>query len=585
MAEASQPTPAVTTPPTAEATTAVLEQVLDVSSVRVLLCINNHSLTHSLTHAQIQLSKTKQELKEMCEILEQTQNSFAAAQVAYAASTTELDTLKSTHAAACKAQEDAHKKEMATLQARIKALSEQHEHAVEDHAKALADLKTAHDKTSAELVATKTTADEGKKANVELDKQLTKAKSEVESMKQQLAGTEATNKALSDTLRTYENNIQTLNAKAVELQASIKTLAAEKEVLSSEKARMADDAKHTHANLTSAVEVSLTLESRITALNATISNLQAELQQASMEIQRLKSENAIISCLQQRIDDLTRTVADRERVAAEFASMIHRPGMYSTDEPALPAQYVDHYSTLLAKLRVFAGFVVGSKLNGAFIEQEVAPEISRVLIDGADAATFGLDTKTFARAMLIAACSKALFNHFTSPTFDDATIPLTRYGAAYKDRLAMRRAFAKQFDQIRSTSASDLFANSTPFSHWVDSVKGQLQQITGVTDAEQFDQVILGVGTDPRVQLRFWEVCQLVWALHKLSRAFAIEPEMIRPAPGDAVDASCCKSHYLYDPEDLDKQAPDYATLSVACVLLPGFELDGHVMPCDVLWA
>ena len=41
------------------------------------------------------------------------------------------------------------------------------------------------------------------------------------------------------------------------------------------------------------------------------------------------------------------------------------------------------------------------------------------------------------------------------------------------------------------------------------------------------------------------EVCKRVWALHKLVRAYAVPPEMVRFARGEAVSAKYCKSECM----------------------------------------
>ena len=63
------------------------------------------------------------------------------------------------------------------------------------------------------------------------------------------------------------------------------------------------------------------------------------------------------------------------------------------------------------------------------------------------------------------------------------------------------------------------------------------------------------------------EVCKRVWALHKLVRAYAVPPEMVRFARGEAVSAKYCKSECMATDDEAtgvvdDAQVCDW----VACV-------------------
>ena len=81
----------------------------------------------------------------------------------------------------------------------------------------------------------------------------------------------------------------------------------------------------------------------------------------------------------------------------------------------------------------------------------------------------------------------------------------------------------------------------------------------------------------------FWKVCQLTWRLHKLSRAYCVEPEIVRVAPGALAVERYSNMSRWQTGEDDDSGCGTPARGTVACTVMPGFELDGKVCSCDVL--
>ena len=81
----------------------------------------------------------------------------------------------------------------------------------------------------------------------------------------------------------------------------------------------------------------------------------------------------------------------------------------------------------------------------------------------------------------------------------------------------------------------------------------------------------------------FWKVCAQTWTLHKLARAFFVEPEIVRIAPGETAEGrySCVSPLQLGQIEEQASVTPARGT--VVCTVMPGFELDGFVYPCDVV--
>jgi len=266
----------------------------------------------------------------------------------------------------------------------------------------------------------------------------------------------------------------------------------------------------------------------------------------------------------------------------ELRDMIHFPGISNTGDPSQPHDFVDRLELVFVHLKTYSGFVLRGftartkagrpedlikffqKATKYAANQEYNPE------------ELPIDERLYRKAILIAAMSRALFQHYESDTFDSESLSLP--GPCEVAELKKQRwKYRKEYDAIVGTEASQLKEHDA-VATWFRGVIARLKAAL-VDNDEDWMQIFESTATESGPQL--WEVAKHVWALHKLARTYALLPRIIRFPAFERVNPELCKSFFHGEAGVKAEAKSEY---TVFCTVLPGFQLDNNPTSCEVLW-
>jgi len=323
-----------------------------------------------------------------------------------------------------------------------------------------------------------------------------------------------------------------------------------------EKHRLFEEAKR---NLLTAQSKVDTLESELETTTATLADTAATLEQKENEnVVQLKEIHGL-------------------------RDMIHFPGISSTGDPSQPRDFIDRLELVFVHLKTYSGFVMRGftartkagrpedlikffqKATKYAANQEYNPE------------ELPIDESLYRKAILIAAMSRALFQHYESDTFDSESLSLP--GPCEVAELKKQRwKYRKEYDVIVGAVTSQLKETDHAMEAWFRTVMARLKAAL-VDNDEDWAQIFESTATESGPQL--WEIAKHVWALHKLARTYALLPRIIRFPAFEQVNSELCKSFFHGEAGVKEEAKSEY---TVFCTVLPVFQLDNSPTPCEVLW-
>ena len=277
------------------------------------------------------------------------------------------------------------------------------------------------------------------------------------------------------------------------------------------------------------------------------------------------------------------SVAELEKEIERLRGMIHFPGISSIYDPSQPRDFHDRVEMVFHHLKTYSGFVMrGFTARAKAGHADDLPKFLQKATKYAanqdyDETELPIEMALYRKAILIAAMSRALFQHYESDTFDSESLSLP--GPCDIDGLKeRRRAYRREYEAVISEPSSRLKEHNHAMHAWFYQVIRRLKAALVDSDKD-WAQIFESTATESGPQL--WEVAKHVWALHKLARTYALLPRIIRFPPFETVNPEWCKSFFHEDAGVNAKSSRDY---TVFCTVMPGFQLDNGGEQCELLW-
>jgi hypothetical protein len=332
------------------------------------------------------------------------------------------------------------------------------------------------------------------------------------------------------------------------------------------------------------------------SLEADVADLKAKLIQNDQELAAMRQlsldqTSAIAKATEEKSILKAKLDAALEQQKA-LEARVHVPGTHKSSEPASPTLFFNHLEITFKEGRCYISVVerlIRSSLQKSEIVARLIAHATNGKCSAADAPPL---TSYFIHALVLGSLQRELFAYFESDTFDatSTNIPLS---VDAEERKRNRHEMKKQFDAILSIRASDLLTSDPAFALWFNNLRCRLQQAwcgsSTETSAETHDlwtTCFEVAGADSSRYLL--NLARFVWGLHKLARAYPLQPEIIRFASGHQVVPMLCDSYYNKDEDEENDQDPPTAEKLMQAVVyttvFPGFQLDNIPSKCNVVW-
>ena len=280
-----------------------------------------------------------------------------------------------------------------------------------------------------------------------------------------------------------------------------------------------------------------------------------------------------------------------------ISTTMHRvPSVYDGRDPARPIDFRERHSTICSTLRTFFLKLVEAsptEPSDDFLKKlhsHLAPEHIYENFDDMRTQLTGDNFRHYRRAVMIASFSEILFENFENAMpyelkhIYDRNDCVNNFGSVSQPTETFFNKGLQHFlTEHRSTfdkTINVLYNANTEFKIWANNVI--VKFIALLYPEEQVLPAFFSDTSDTSdVGMAFWEVLQNVWALHKLSFAYPVPVHIIRFPYGSTPDDHLCISTITELSSFKHKWSKEY---KVYCTATPGFELDGTIIKCDVVW-